>query len=214
MENMSGMKLFFEDGKLKLYIGEEATEQRRKFLHDIYYIFRGWDNGSSYTQIVLFESQYKYVIREAKRNGVEITQEVEDVYQHSLRVEEEERKRRAKIEEQKRIIETANAHQKNGCGMCDYLEYTPAHIEMVDGERKYVGGRHTCTYAERVCRYRSEDIEYEFEISKEVRSFGAPIDESCKDYVARPFPCVGCKYLADARKAWEEINKERDKTNV
>jgi hypothetical protein len=204
------MKLYFEDGKLKLYIGEEATEQRRKFLHDTYYIFRDWDKEHHYTQVVQLESQYKYMIKEAKRHGVEVTQEVEDVYQYLLRVEEEERLRKQKTETQKRAIETANAYQRKGCGLCTHLEYTPAHIEVVDGVKKYIGGRHTCSYAKRMCRYRSEDIEYEFEISKEVNAFGAPIDESCRDYIARPFPCAGCKYLEYAREAWEEINKEKE----
>lgn len=204
------MKLYFEDGKLKLYIGEEATEQRRKFLHDTYYIFRDWDKGNRYTQVVQLESQYKYMIKEAKRHGVEVDQEVDGIYQYILRTEEEERERQRKMEAQQRVIASANTRQSQGCGLCEYLEYTPAHIEIVDGEKKYVGGRHTCSYAKRVCRYRSEDIEYEFEISKEVHAFGAPIDGSCRDYIARPFPCVGCKYLADARKAWEEINKEKE----
>jgi hypothetical protein len=204
------MKLFFDDGKLKLFIGEEATEQRRALLHDTYYIFRDWDQGNRYTQVVQVEGQYKYMIKEAKRHGVEITQEVEDFYQYTLRKEDEERERQRKMEAQQRVIENANVRQSRGCGLCEYLEYTPAHIEVVDGVKKYVSGQHTCSYAKRVCRYRSEDIEYEFEISKEVRAFGAPIDESCKDYIARPFPCAGCKYMAEARKAWEEINKEKE----
>lgn len=204
------MKLFFEDGKLKLFIGEEATEQRRKFLHDTYYIFRIWDEKQPYTQVVQVESQYKYLIQEAKRHGIEIDQEVEDVYQYLIRKEEEERERVKKMEDQRKAIESAETVQERGCRWCNHLEYTPAHIEWVDGEKVYVGGRHTCSYAKRMCRYRSQDIEYEFEIRKEVRAFGKPIDDSCRDYVARPFPCVGCKYLEAARKAWEEINKEKE----
>jgi hypothetical protein len=208
------MKLYFEEGKLKLYIGEEATEQRRKFLHDTYYIFRDWDKDNPYTQIVQVEGQYKYIIKEAKRHGVDITQDVEDYYQYLLQKEEEDRKRKARMEAQQRAIEKGDFKQTNGCGWCEYLEYTPAHIEFSVGERKYISGQHTCSYAKRACRYRSADIEYQFEISKEIKAFGAPIDESCRDYVAKPYPCAGCKYLEESRKAWEEINKERETQNV
>lgn len=208
------MKVYFESGQLKLHIGEEQTEQRRKFLYDIYYIFREWEKGNPYTQVVQVESQYKYIIKEAKRHGVEITQEVEDWYQYRLQIEAAERERKEKEEARKRAIENADFRQKNGCGLCEHLEYVPAHVESVNGEKKYIGGQHTCSYAERACRYRSCDIEYEFEIAKEVKAFGMPISESGRDYVAPPYPCAGCKYLEEARKAWEEINKERDKTNV
>lgn len=189
------MKLYFEDGKLKFYMGEEATDERRQFLHDIYHIFRDWDNDP-YTQIVQVESQYKYMIKEAKRHGVEITQDVEDYYQYTLQKEEEERQRKAKMEAQKKAIEKGDFKQKNGCGWCEYLEYVP-------------GASHVCSYAKRACRYRQFDLDYEFEIRKEVKAFGAPIVDD-KVFIAPPYPCAGCKFLEEAVKAWEEINKEKE----
>lgn len=203
------MKLYFEEGKLKLYIGEEC-EQRRKFLYDVYYIFREWEKGKLNTQIVQVEGQYKYIIKEAKRHNVEITQDVEDYYQYCLEQEAFEFERKRKADEWKRVIEQGDFKQRNGCGFCEYLEYVPAHVEYENGERKYIPGRHTCGYAKRACRYRSCDVEYEFEMYKEIKAFGTPIDPTLRNWVASPYPCAGCKYLEESTNAWEAINKEKD----
>jgi hypothetical protein len=113
------------------------------------------------------------------------------------------------MEAQKKAIEKGDFKQKNGCGWCEYLEYTPIRVEYVDGKKVVLGGHHTCSYAKRACRYRSFDEDYAFEVYKEVKAFGAPIVDD-KVFVAPPYPCAGCIFLEESAKAWEEINKEKE----
>ena len=205
----NAMKLFFEDGKLKIKVAEEDTAQRRQFFYDIFHIFRDWSKTERYVMDVTLEGQYKYVIAAAKRNKIEIAQDVADFYTYQLQLEEEERQRKARDESRSAAIKTADAKQTNGCGWCEYLEYVNAHMRVVDGKKEYVSGRHYCIYAKRPARYRQEDIEYEFECMKEAKAFNEPMA-----FIAKAYPCAGCMYLEKAAKAWEEINKEWDKGNV
>lgn len=205
----NAMKLFFEDGKLKIKVAEEDTAQRRQFFYDIFHVFRDWSKTESYVMDVTLERQYKYVIAAAKRNGVEITQDVEDYYLYELKKDKEQAQRKAQEEQRKRDILQADKRQKDGCGWCENLEYIKGHIEEIDGKRRYVPGRHYCKYAVSPCRYRADDIEYEFECYKQSKAFNEP-----KAFIASPHPCAGCMYLEKAEKAWEEINKEMGKENV
>lgn len=199
------MRVFFEDGALKIKLPEETTERRRRFLYDIYHVMRDWDKTQSYTLVVQLESQYKYVIASAKRNGVELTQEVEDYFVYKIQKDKEDAERRVRESARKAVIERAESKQKNGCGFCEYLEYIQGHIEEVDGRKRYIHGRHYCKHAISPCRYRAEDVEYEFECYKESKAFHEP-----KAFIAPPYPCAGCIWLEQAQKAWEEINKEKE----
>lgn len=204
------MKVYFENGKLKLQIPEEATDKRRKFLYDTYYIFKEFTEEKGVMEVQV-ESQWKHFIAAAKRHDLYITQEVEDYYQFQLQKEREEAERKRIEEQRKRDITAADTKQGHGCGMCIHLEYAPAHWEEVDGKKVWVAGRHYCKYAMDVCRYRALDVEYEFEYFKANRYYNPPIGYNPPAFVAKPFPCAGCEYLEKANKAWTEINKEEEK---
>ena len=212
---MEKVKIYFEDGQLRIRVPEEESVDRQKFFNAIFPIEREWIGKGTYVQYVVKESQWALVIRIAKGNShchfVEIAQEVEDYYQYYLQRKREQLEREAVKEQRKREIESANLKQQNGCGLCPHLEYVNAHWQDNGyGEKQYVNGQHFCAYAQEKCRYRWDDVEYAFEMYKEVKAFGAPIDPMVKSWVAPPYPCPGCAYLEKANKAWEEINKEKE----
>lgn len=204
------MRVYFENGQLKIKLPEEQTEQSRKFLYDTYYIFKQFTAEKGVMEVQV-ESQWKQLIAAAKRKGIDITQEVEDYYQYRLRLDQEEAQRKAVEEDRKKAIQSANVRQQSGCGMCIHLEYAPAHWEEVDGKKVWVAGRHYCKHAMEVCRYRASDVEYEFEYYKANRYYNPPQGYNPPAFVAQPFPCAGCEYLEKANKAWEDINKEKEK---
>ena len=203
------LKVYFENGELKLQIPEEATEQRRKFLYDTYHIFKEFTADKCVMKVQV-ESQWKHFIAAAKRHEIYITQEVEDYYQYQLRLDEERAERKRIEEQRERAIKSANTRQSHGCSMCEHLEYVNAHWQEVNGEKVWVAGRHYCKYAMDSCRYRASDVEYEFEYYKAHRFYNPPPGYNPPAFVAQPFPCAGCEYLEKANKAWEEINKEKE----
>ena len=203
------MKVYFENGELKVLLPELRTEQSHKFLHDAYYVFMDWAEEKR-VLVVQVESQWKQLIAIAKRNSVELTQEVEDYYQYQVRIDAERAERKRVEEQRKQAIARGDGKQSGGCGFCEHLEYVNAHTEMVNGERVYVAGTHHCSYAMRVCRYKADELEYQFEIRKEMRNYVPTIGYNPPAFVAKPYPCAGCKYLEASDKAWAEINKEKE----
>lgn len=212
---MEKVKIYFEEGQLRIRVPKEDTLDREKFFSDIYPTERYWIGEGTYIQYVAKESQWPLVIRMAKYKGhshfVEITKEVEDYYQYHLQRKREQEERKSINEQRKRDISVADAHLKNGCSLCPHLEFIGPHWQdSVNGEKQFVTGQHFCSYAQKLCRYRWDDVEYAFEIAKEVKAFGAPIDPAIKYWQSPPYPCAGCMYLEKAAKAWEEINKEKE----
>ena len=209
---MEKIKIYFEDGQLKIKLPKEKTEESRKFLYDAFHIFLCSEGEN--VMLVQVESQWKYLIALAKhrthRDVAEITQDVEDYYQYQERLDREKAERKRIEEQRKEAIDRANNRQHNGCQSCIHLEYVNAHWEEVNGEKVWVGGRHFCKYAMESCRYRAFDIEYEFEYYKANRYYNPTPGYNPPPFVAEPFPCAGCEYLEKANKAWEEINKEKE----
>lgn len=203
------IKLFFHDGKLKFTLPEGNNDKKRDFLYGIHYIFAK-DEKVDGAYVVPLENQWKNVIAVAKRYGAKIPQEVEDYYQYQIRLDAERAERKRVEEERRQAIARGEGKQSGGCGFCEHLEYVNAHTEMVNGERVYVAGTHHCNYAMRVCRYKADELEYQFEIRKEMRNYVPTIGYKPPAFVAKPYPCAGCKYLEASNKAWEEINKEKE----
>ena len=211
---MEKIKIYFEDGLMKIRIPEEDTIERRRFLRGLGACGRDWTEEKN-VLYVLEECSWGFVAKAAhwpeNINNVECSQEVEDFHQEQLRIARERVERERRIEDLKRTISWANTRQTNGCGFCEHLEYVPAHWEdLGNGEKQYVAGRHFCNYAVSPCRYRWDDIEYAFEVHKEVQAFGTPLYKVPKPWVAPPYPCAGCEHLEKAEKAWEELEKEKE----
>ena len=211
---MEKIKIYFDNGQLKVRIPECDSIPRHDFLYDTYHIFKEWTDEQG-VMLVQVESQWKHLIAYAKRWNhapyFELTQDVEDYYAYQVETDDKKAERKRIEEERKQAIESANNRQRRGCGMCIHLEYANAHWEEVDGVKVWVGGKHYCKYAMEVCRYKSEDVEYEFEYYKANRYYNPPPGYNPPAFVAQPFPCAGCEYLEKANKAWEDINKEKEK---
>ena len=211
---MEKIKIYFEDGQMKIRIPDESSLGRYKFLHEIYPVHREWTNEKN-VMYVVNESSWKYVIQVAKyasnRDTVEITQDVEDYHQYLVRVEKERAERQYRLEALKNDIEKANSKQRLGCGWCEHLEYANAHWQEVNGERVWVSGRHYCKYANSVCHYKAFDVEREFYERREAKYYNPPPGYNPPAFIAPPYPCAGCMYLEKAEKALEEINKEKEK---
>ena len=212
---MEKIKIYFEDGQMKIRVPDETSLGRYKFLHECSLIPKDWTEEKN-VLYVYSDTWWLETIQIAKydsnKDSVEIAQDVENYYQRRVKEIREKKERQYRLENLKTDIERADTKQKYGCGCCEYLEYVKAHWEDAgDGEWRFVSGKHLCHYVNNACRYRWSDIEYEFEIYKEVKAFGAPIDPTVKAWIAPPYPCAGCMYIEKAEKAWEEINKEKEK---
>lgn len=210
---MKEIKIYFEDGKMKIRIPEENSIERKIFLWSLGACGRDWTEEKN-VLYVLEECSWRSVANAAhwpeNIKNVECSQEVEDFYQEQCRIAREKAERARRLEDLKRTISWANTKQTNGCGGCEHLTYVKAHWEdLGNGEKKYVAGRHFCNYAVSPCRYRWDDIEYAFEVHKEVQAFGVPLYKVPKPWVAPPYPCAGCEHLEKAEKAWEELEEEK-----
>jgi hypothetical protein len=111
-----------------------------------------------------------------------------------------------RVEECKRIITQAENKANNGCGWCEHLEYVMRHTEERNGEQVIIPGKHFCKYVGKACRYRAFDVEYEFESRKEARALGEK-----QEFYAPPYPIAGCAYMQDVERAWEILNKEKER---
>lgn len=210
---MEKVKIYFEDGQLRIRVPEEGTKERRDFFHDIFPIHREWCEVDR-VQYVVNECSWLSLIKMAKyerhKAFVELSQDVEDYYLYQLQLARERAEREALEEKRREDIKRGDSVQKNGCGWCPHLAYENAHWQEVNGEKVWVHGTHYCKYAMDVCRYKADEIEYEFEYYKANRYYNPPPGYNPPAFVAKPYPCAGCEYLEKANKAWEEINKEKE----
>ena len=210
---MEKVKIYFEDGQLRIRVPEEKTEERRRFFYDIFPIDKEWVTKDRVMYIVN-ESSWALVIRIAKQERhkafIELSQDVEDYYLYQLQLARERAEREAVEEKRREDIKRGDSVQKNGCGWCMHLAYENAHWQEVNGEKVWVHGTHYCKYAMDVCRYKADEIEYEFECNKDHRYYNPPPGYNPPAFVAKPYPCAWCEYLEKANKAWEEINKEKE----
>lgn len=210
---MEKIKIYFEDGQLRIRVPEEDTNQRDAFFHDIFYVARDWSD-EKWVLCVLNEYHWMTVITVAKyerhKGFVELSQDCEDYYLYQKQLREERERRELFLEGLKNDIKVANTRQSHGCGWCEHLTYAPAHWKEENGKKEWVSGTHYCNYAMRPCRYKDEEVEYEFYEKRAMRWYNPPPGANPPAFVARAYPCVGCMYLERANKAWEEINKEKD----
>lgn len=210
---MEKIKIYFEDGQLRIRVPEEDTYERDKFFSDVFPIHREWTDEKM-VQHVVNEESWMTLINIAKyerhREFVDMSQDVEDYYLYQMKCREEAKKRKELEEKRREAIEYADFRQSHGCGWCEHLTYEPAHWQDDNGKKEWVSGTHYCKYAMRPCRYKDEEVEYELYSRRAMRWYNPPQGANPPAFVARAYPCVGCMYLERANKAWEEINKEKE----
>lgn len=185
------MKLYIEEGKLKILLDEENTPERHGFLHDTFSFFKRWDTKKN-VMVVEFKSHWKYIIKYAKKYKFEIAQDVERYYHETMEEERRKEEREAELRRRDEILKAAESRKKNGCSFCQHL--------------KYEGHLHLCTYAARYCLYKPYELEYEFECRKEAKALNKPVE-----WFATPYPCNGCEYLKKALEVLEIINLEEQR---
>lgn len=188
------MRLFFEDGELKILVDEENTYERKKFLYNTYGYFKRWDKNQKNVLIVELAKHWIYHVQEAiflqeRGRQFEIDPDVEQWYKK----EEEENRKAYELEQEKKrreeILKRAESVKQNGCGLCQHL--------------RMEGYRHLCTYAAKYCLYKPYELEYEFECRKEAKALNKPVE-----WFATPYPCNGCEKLKQALEVHEIINLE------
>jgi hypothetical protein len=94
-----------------------------------------------------------------------------------------------RIEDKQRFeaaIERYETKTRVGCYLC-------MHLKMKNN--KYI-----CTYANRACRKDHDEEEYEFEVWKEAKALHIE-----QEYFAKPYPCAGCYFAEEAKKAMVEL---------
>ena len=187
-----GMRVWFENGKLKIYFGAERTEQRNKLLWAldragawIVDVLKGESDTATVVDVFRFED----VISTATYCGAEISQDAKEY------VEERERRRRQVLSggirdgSDEAVLRRAETLLERGCGLCPNLD----------------SKKGLCKYANTPVKYRGEEVEREFEDWKEARA----TDE--RRFYAKAYPCQGCETIVEANKILKAKEKEDGK---
>jgi hypothetical protein len=128
----------------------------------------------------------------AKEHGVRFRASA-DAFIIKLEEAKKEEDRKERIDRIKRYytqsldkaIELAHQRMTSGCGMCPYL--------------RSKGQDSFCTAANRYCRKRDDEAEFEFYARREAQFTNQEVW-----YFATAYPCPGCLYVINGRKALEQ----------
>jgi hypothetical protein len=180
---------------------DSMTDEEYKFVSKCYFSGGIWgdfdEDGdcpmrkveSAITQEFLANGAINY----AYEYGISIDEGVSQFVKKVMEVANEERSKteteklkRREREAKERLITNALSKMESGCGLCEHL--------------KLESGEHICKYANKKCRKLPDEVEYEFEVWKECRAL-----KTQQTWYARPFPCNGCLYVEEGRKAEEEL---------
>lgn len=197
MDIWEGIRVYVEDEKLKIYIGEYTNDRyRRQFMGFLFWCNAKVDPKDKRVLFVKrfdvlerFDRSWRNIINGAKIRGIEVTEECEQFLKN---YETEERLQWQKELEEKRrqeIIQAAKNRQQDGCMLCEHLRWSE--------------GRHLCTYAARYCLYKPHDIENEVEARIEAKVLRQPVG-----FIAQAYPCEGCEYIKKAQEVLEIMKLE------
>ena len=184
-----GMRVWMENGKLKVYIGEDKTFERRKLLSETWQMEKSFIRGEPYTMIVVDQADYVPFIRKADKWGAEISEEAQAYVLETERKEREVYERKKETERQEAVLKRAEILLNKGCGLCPDLD-----------ARKGL-----CAHANTPVRYKSAELEKELEDLKESRATKE------RRFFATAYPCVGCKTIVEANKILQLKEKEDGK---
>ena len=197
MNIWEGIRVYVEDEKLKIRIGEYRNDrERRQFIGFLFWCNAKVDpldktvlSVKRFDVLERFDYSWRNIINGAKIRGIEVSEECEQFLKD---FEAEERRAWQNEREQKRreeIIQAAKNRQQDGCMFCEHL--------------KWAEGRHLCTYAARYCLYKPHDIENEVEARIEAKVLRQPVG-----FIAQAYPCEGCEYIKKAQEVLEIMKLE------
>lgn len=211
------MKLYFEDGKLKIDVGEKETIEQYNLINDMWHIQKLCDGDSTTIAVIEFESQYLLAVDVAVKHGIEITQDVLDYYTYKKNCKEEEKRKKLHISslegDRNAALSKVETYKSRGCWLCPHLQYTKGHYEEINGRKRYVSARFWCEYADRSCLFSEEELEIERKNRGEYIKYAeyGIVGQVDGYYMATPYPCRGCRWMVEAHHILEEINKEKEK---
>lgn len=187
-----GMRVWIENGTLKVYIGKEKTFERGKLLSETWQIDKSFIRGEPYTMVVLDQADYVSFIRKANKWGAEISNEAQAYVAETERKEREAYERKKEEERQESVLKRAEILLSKGCGLCPNLD----------------SKNRLCTYANAPVRYKSAELEQEFEDWKESRATKE------RRFFATAYPCQGCKTIVEANKILQKEKEDGKQANL
>ena len=196
------MKVTAIDGKIYLQADfRNLSQTERRFMSRCYFDgaeFGKIQNGvapllADGSPLEAVVRMHKTISRHSWVDEVTIDESAQAIFDATEKAFNEECERERLIAELKAKMATAQEKMRNGCGWCEHL--------------KFEHGSYFCKHTCMKCRYKSDEVEMEFDAWKESRALGTK-----QNFYARPFPMRGCIVYEEGHEAFlklQAMNEEK-----